>query len=250
MSLLLIQNLVNVLLHPVGKWWKTIKHSIAWRLLEVAKAGNHSERLKAVRQLAQIDHLKGNRAFTISTTSIAPIIYHPSDWDYQHLAQICDSRTAISLARNNCDARWFVPPKALGALREPKSLIYEMREHLTTLKPCICLKYFQSNALDKFSILKEYEYTTDTSTKGRKVTKQEYDNLRHILEALLHLTRNKENNGPLIESGILTTLMEILKLFHSDYDIRFLLSKIMANLSICQELNQHFFVTGEWKHEH
>lgn len=53
------QNLVNVIIHPIGKWWKAIKHSVAWRLLEMAKAGDHSERLKAVRQLAQIDHLKG-----------------------------------------------------------------------------------------------------------------------------------------------------------------------------------------------
>lgn len=48
-----------MIIHPVGKWWKTIKHSIAWRLLEVAKTGDHSDRLKAVWQLARIDHLKG-----------------------------------------------------------------------------------------------------------------------------------------------------------------------------------------------
>lgn len=36
-----------------------MKHSIAWRLLEVAKNGDYHDRLKAVRQLARIDHLKG-----------------------------------------------------------------------------------------------------------------------------------------------------------------------------------------------
>lgn len=50
------------MIQPIGKWWKSIKHSIAWRLLEVAKSDNHSDRLKAVRQLAQIDHLKGKIA--------------------------------------------------------------------------------------------------------------------------------------------------------------------------------------------
>lgn len=53
------QKWVNVIVHPVGQWWKAIKHSVAWRLLEVAKNGNYHDRLKAVRQLASIDHLKG-----------------------------------------------------------------------------------------------------------------------------------------------------------------------------------------------
>lgn len=53
------KNLVNVIIHPIGRWWKAIQHSIAWRLLEVAKKGNHHDRLKAVQQLASIDHLKG-----------------------------------------------------------------------------------------------------------------------------------------------------------------------------------------------
>lgn len=148
------------------------------------------------------------------------------------------------MARNNCDTRWFLPPRAFGALREPKSLIYDLREHLSKLQPCNCLKFFQSNSFDKFSILKGYEYNTDTTSKGRKVTKQEYDSVRRILEALFHLTRNRDNNVLLIESGILMTLMEILKLFHNDYDIRFLLAKIMANLSMCQQFHESFFVTG------
>lgn len=36
-----------------------MKHSVAWRLLEVAKHGDYHDRIKAVRQLARIDHLKG-----------------------------------------------------------------------------------------------------------------------------------------------------------------------------------------------
>lgn len=52
-------------MHPVGQWWKTIKHSVAWRLLEVAKNGDYHDRLKAVRQLANIDHLKGTWKYKI-----------------------------------------------------------------------------------------------------------------------------------------------------------------------------------------
>lgn len=53
----------NVIVHPIGDWWKSIKHSIAGRLLEVAKYGDYHDRLKAVRQLARIDHLKGFFSF-------------------------------------------------------------------------------------------------------------------------------------------------------------------------------------------
>lgn len=106
------------------------------------------------------------------------------------------------------------------------------------------MNYFKANALDNFSILKDYEYTTQVTSTGVEVTKQEYDHLRKVLEAIFHLTRNRDNSRTLIESGILITLMEILKLFHSDVDIRFLISKIMANLSVCHEYDNDFFVTG------
>lgn len=51
--------LVNVVVQPFGKWWKALKHSVAWRLLKIAQEGEQSDRLKAIKQLALIDHLKG-----------------------------------------------------------------------------------------------------------------------------------------------------------------------------------------------
>lgn len=120
-----------------------------------------------------------------------------------------------------------------------------MRHHLNALKKCACLSYFQSNAFDNFAILKGYEYTTQTSTNGIEVSKQEYESLRRVLEATFHLSRNKENIRVLINNGTLMSLMEILKLFHNDLDMKYLLSKIIANLSICKEFNTDFFVSGE-----
>lgn len=61
----LIQKWKNVMVNPIGNWWESLKHSIAWRLLEVAKNGDYHERVKAVRQLSRIDHLKGNKHMTI-----------------------------------------------------------------------------------------------------------------------------------------------------------------------------------------
>lgn len=50
-----------------------MKHSIAWRLLEVAKNGDYHDRVKAVGQLARIDHLKGSfDGSTFPVKSVSP----------------------------------------------------------------------------------------------------------------------------------------------------------------------------------
>lgn len=61
---------INIIVNPIGRWWKVIKHSVAWRLLEVAKTGDYIDRLKAVRQLATIRHLKGNAKPTIMMSTV------------------------------------------------------------------------------------------------------------------------------------------------------------------------------------
>lgn len=113
---------INVIINPIGKWWKTAKHSIAWRLLNIAQHGSHHERLKAIRQLARIDHLK--------------------DWDFQHLAQICDARTAVSLARSGADIRWFIPVHMKGCIKNPKLVLSELHDLLSKMTNNKCIKYF------------------------------------------------------------------------------------------------------------
>lgn len=212
----------------MGKWWKSIKHSVAWRLLEIAKTGDHHERLKAVHQLSKIDHLK--------------------DWDYQHLAQICDARTAISLARYNADIRWFVRTPAHGAIRQPKSLIVEIHNYIEMLKPCKCIQHFYGTAFNKFSILKGYiddrTAIPYNSTSNLPIKKEEFLFLKQCLEVMIHLTKDPQISETLIKLGFLQTLIEIYKLFHFNIEIRFQLSKLLANLSITNNTLNDFFVTG------
>lgn len=161
---------------------------------------------------------------------------------------MCNARTGISLARHFSDTRWFLPPSNLGALREPKSLIFEIQQHLRRLEPNQCLMRFNTTAFDKFSILKEYTYSKriHTPIDGSKVavTRQEYEFLRKCLEALYHLTQDLDVAQTLLQHGFLQTLMEILKLFHADATMRFLLAKIIANFSVCHSFYNDFFVTG------
>lgn len=48
----------------------------------------------------------------------------------------------------------------------------------------------------------------------------------------------------IIEAGGLVTVMEMYKIFSEHLEIRFLLSKIIANLSVCSDKAEDFFVTG------
>lgn len=214
------RNWVNVFVQPLGKWWKTVKHSVAWRLLEVAKTGDRYDRLKAVHQLARIDHLK--------------------DWDYRHLAQTCDARTAVSLARHECDARWFVRPAACGSVRQPCSLIAEMRAHLERLAPtCVCVPHFRANVLGNFGILRGF-VEPDAKQGGQvrqplrecKITQPEFVCLTQCLHVMFHVTRDPQRAGQLIDVGFLQTLMEVYKLFHRNVEMLFLLSKVLVNLSL------------------
>lgn len=111
------------------------------------------------------------------------------------------------------------------------------------MEPNPCLNKFNATVFDKFSILKGYEYTKATSN-GVGVSRQEYEFLRKCLEAIWHLTQDAEIAETLLNQGFLDTLMEILKLFHADINVRFLLAKIVANFTVCHKYYNDFFVTG------
>lgn len=220
------RNWVAVFVQPFGKWWKTLKHSVAWRLLEVAKTGDQHQRQKAIQTLAKIDRLK--------------------DWDYQHLAQICDARTAISLARNECNLRWFIQPKGRGSVRSPKSLIREMRRFLNDLTDSECVKHLRRNVLNDFAIVRTYIDNKAHKPLGQcSITPQEFEFIVQCLHVIFHVTRDLQQAQTLINRGFLQTLIEVQKLFYHNTEVSFLLSKIMSNLSLCSGSADHFFVTGE-----
>ncbi len=143
--------MVNVILNPLGKWWKAMEHSIAWRLLGRAQKGDRYDRLKAIHQLALIDHLKGI-VFSIQkikgtlsdklTKNFDLFSSLTPDWDFQHLAQLCDARTAVSLARSDCDKRWFLKPKMHNVLKNARILLKEIEKLFEEMLPNKCITYF------------------------------------------------------------------------------------------------------------
>lgn len=174
--------------------------------------------------MAQIDHLK--------------------DWDYQHLAQQCNATSAVSLARNNCDLRWFLAPRAERAARQPKSLIYELRAQIDTLQPNKCVNFFYATVLNKFNILKGFTYDDQWHPLAKcKISKQETEFFKQCLEVLFHLTKDLDAVRTLINERTLETLMEVQKLFQQNLEIQFLLAKVISNMSLVDSCDD-FFVTG------
>ncbi|XP_049289755.1 protein SERAC1 isoform X2 [Anopheles funestus] len=219
--------LLNIVVQPFEKWWKALKHSVAWRLLRIAQQGDQSERLKAIHQLAQIDHLK--------------------DWDFQHLAQLCDHRTAISLARSNCDTRWFLPPRQYGVEKEMREVLVDMKSLLELLSPHKCAAYALEQTFGSSGHIREPD--GDEVTYQMSPSRFEYDQLKQSLSALIHLTglvgpEGKQHCRRIVDSGGLLMLLEAEKLFRGDIDMKLLISRLVGNLSACEGLGYEFYASG------
>ncbi|XP_040167371.1 protein SERAC1 isoform X1 [Anopheles arabiensis] len=219
--------LLNIIVQPFEKWWKALKHSVAWRLLRIAQRGDQAERLKAIHQLAQIDHLK--------------------DWDFQHLAQLCDHRTAISLARSNCDTRWFLPPRQYGVEKEMREVLVEMKSLLELLAPHKCAAYALEQTFGSSGHIREPD--GDEVTYQMSPSRFEYDQLKQSLSALVHLTglvgpEGKQHCRRIVDAGGLLMLLEAEKLFREDIDMKLLISRLVGNLSACEGLGYEFYASG------
>ncbi|XP_013114248.2 protein SERAC1 [Stomoxys calcitrans] len=215
---------ISVIVNPIGKWWKALKHSVAWRLLDIAQNGSHHDRLKAVRQLASIDHLK--------------------DWDFRHLAQLCDARTAVSLARCGADKRWFVPVHMKGCIKNPKLVLSELHDllsHMKSKSPCVN-HFFKKYFPEQDPLEDVCEFFTQEHPVTFNV--HEIDLLKEIVSFLHHVTKDPEFAQQIIKEGGLVHLMELSKIFADDNETLSTLCKVLANLSLVKDSVEHFFVSG------
>ncbi|XP_052025185.1 protein SERAC1 isoform X1 [Apodemus sylvaticus] len=128
----------KVLRSPFADSFSTVDiedHDCAvWLLLKKSRADDLAVRLEAVREMSGARH------------------WH--DYQYRIIAQACDPRTLIGLARSKeSDLRFFLPPPPLPALKED-STEEELRHLLASLPQTEldeCLQYFTSLALSESS---------------------------------------------------------------------------------------------------
>lgn len=214
---------ISVIINPIGKWWKAAKHSVAWRLLNIAQNGSQPERLKAVQQLICMDHLK--------------------DWDFRHLAQICDARTAVSLARCGADTRWFMPVHRRGCIKNPKLLLSELHVMLARLRPMSCVDHFFSKYFPEQDPIEDiHEYLTQEQTIV--LSSADTDLLKEIISFLHHISKDPQVSANIIKDGGLVHLMELRKIFSDDNETLSTLCKVLANMSVVPDAVEHFFSSG------
>lgn len=168
------KNFVHIFSNPANKWWKTLKHTLAWRLLKMAQTGPKEDRIKAIHQLTLLKHLK-----------VA---------DYQHLAQMCDSNTAIALARSEADLRWFLPPKQNGIITNPKELLKRIHNLLDDLKTHQCAQKLLKKTFGKYKLTDvEVEQIYQKRSVGIKaLQKDDVAMLKQCMDVLLHLTEDPQ----------------------------------------------------------
>ncbi|XP_066229026.1 protein SERAC1 isoform X1 [Saccopteryx leptura] len=107
----------------------------AWLLLRQSQSADRAARLQAVQEMSRARH------------------WH--DYQYRTIAQACDLRTLIGLARSKeSDLRFFLPPPPLPSLKEDSSIEEELRGLLASLPQTEldeCTQYFTALALSESS---------------------------------------------------------------------------------------------------
>ncbi|KAM6185321.1 protein SERAC1 isoform 2-T2 [Rhynchocyon petersi] len=106
-----------------------------WLLLRKSMSDDKAARLQAVQELSRAHH------------------WH--DYQYRIIAQACDLRTLVGLARSReSDLRFFLPPPPLPPLKDDSSIEEELRYLLASLpltEVDDCVQYFTSLALSESS---------------------------------------------------------------------------------------------------
>ncbi|XP_062042967.1 protein SERAC1 isoform X1 [Lepus europaeus] len=106
-----------------------------WLLLRKSRSGDRTARLEAVQEMSGARHWQ--------------------DYQYRIIAQACDPRTLIGLARSKeSDLRFFLPPPPLPSLKEDSSIEEELRQLLASLPQTDldeCIQYFTALALNESS---------------------------------------------------------------------------------------------------
>ncbi|XP_060809740.1 protein SERAC1 [Amyelois transitella] len=218
----------------LARIWKSLKHSLAWRLLWLCKHGNKEQRNIALEQLATF---KNNKI-----------------WDCWKLAQALDKNTAVLLARTRgADLRYFLPPPihVRRAAISSHLLSFQFRDMILaaqTAKPHGCLKHFLSKY---FANVQEQAMEADSiPAKPDSISEKELcilclDAIHHHI--LLFHSRDYEqdiSSKTFIDVQLLPKLAELLLRNRNDAEIEMAVLRILTILSIHTNLLEHFFQNG------
>ncbi|XP_050458776.1 protein SERAC1 [Cataglyphis hispanica] len=213
--------------------WKIKNHKMAYKLLYMAQHGDKTERFKAVTALSSLSNLK--------------------DWQYRHLAQMLDAKTAVALARmSNVNLQFFLQPPYYHIqynLHDVLEQVHSLLLHLNTLcdNAHLCLAQFLSKKFkDSHRYLVEWFDHDLTSIGLSTETTIVWDNelLKSCIEAICHHSSVEQYSEHLINAGALPILIAIQKLCGDDIEICILLAKILSNISLHSEYLNNIYESG------
>lgn len=218
----------------LARIWKSLKHSLAWRLLWLCRHGNKEQRNVALEQLATF---KNNK-----------------HWDCLKLAQALDKNTAVLLARTRgADLRYFLPPPIYvrRAALTSELLSFKLRDMIISVQninPHSCIKHFLSkyfaNVQDQAVELDSIPTKPD-SISERNLCMLCLDALHHHL-SLFHNKNFDEDQSTktLISIGLMPKLAELLLRNRDDVDLDLAVLRIFTILSVHPVLLTEFFQYG------
>lgn len=163
-----------------------------------------------------------------------------NDWEFQYLAQYCDSATAIQLARHHANPKLIRRP--LGKFRSKSEIISDIKNLLENLGNFPCVKFILDNT-HAFENIRDVDH--DASPNDLH---EENDHIIESLDHLLHLTNNPEISRKIAENDGLELLTDIFKNFETSdmLDIRVILAKVVTNMSSAHEMMPKFFHKSGW----
>ncbi|XP_046995287.1 protein SERAC1 isoform X6 [Schistocerca americana] len=210
------------------KWLESWRQSLAWRLLSVAKTGDKYERLKAVRTLASLKDLK--------------------DSDFCNIAQSCDARTAVGLARSDgADLKYFLKSVYINLYHNKQDVIDRLKQLLISLDNKSnhhCLRYLMAKTLPEYQ-RQDRIFDPEMSSIEPSHTVLKDDELIHIcVQNLLHHSAIEDNAKDIVSEGALPLLIGVYRHFLNDREVVIALAKLLSNISFYKEHLNDIFQTG------
>lgn len=172
------------------------------------------------------------------------------EWEFQFLAQYCDSQTAISLARSLCDPNLITKPRQYGKLRTKCEIIADIKSMFEDMKTDPCVKFILDTT-SAYENIKDVEHETSLVELHH-----ENDHILESLDHLLHLTTKPELSRKIAENDGLEILLEIYQNFKDNFDIKMIVTKIVTKMtSANSNIVDYFFKSGwiyllsNWQHD-
>ena len=172
------------------------------------------------------------------------------EWEFQFLAQYCDSQTAVSLARSCCDPNLITKPRRFGKVRGKSQIIADIRLMFEDMKKDACVKFILDTT-SAYENIKDVDHETSLLELHH-----ENDHILESLDHLLHLTTRPEMSLKIAEKDGLEILQDIHQNFKDNFDIKMIVTKIVTKMtSANSNIVDYFFKSGwiyllsNWQHD-